>query len=112
MDRIDEHARATNTWGSNEHRHARDSRERDFEATLKSFDKLSDDQLDREVHFGGDHKRSPRDLPFVLFLRGWAYHDRWHMEDARRAIAGEPEQPFGDEAFAQAMQSRAQSQAP
>ena len=49
MDRIDEHARATNTWGSNEHRHARDSRERDFEATLKSFDKLSDDQLDRAI---------------------------------------------------------------
>lgn len=49
MDRIDEHARATNTWGSNEHRHARDSRERHFEATLKSFDKLSDDQLDRAI---------------------------------------------------------------
>ncbi len=49
MDRIDEHARTTNTWGSNEHRQARDSRERDFEATLKSFDKLSDDQLDRAI---------------------------------------------------------------
>ena len=76
----------------------------ELNAALAGF---TDGQLDREIHFGGDNKRSPRDLPFVLFLRGWAYHDRWHMEDARRAIAGEPEQPFGDQAFEQAMQGQA-----
>ena len=73
---------------------------------------LTDEQLDSVVHFSGDNKRAPRDIPLHLFLRAWVYHDRWHMEDARRAIAGEPEQPFGDEAFAQAMRGRAQSQAP
>jgi hypothetical protein len=34
------------------------------------------------------------------------FHDRWHTEDARRAIAGEAEQPFGDEAFARAVRER------
>ena len=68
----------------------------DLNATLARF---TDEQLDRTFHFGGDNKRSPRDLKVGEFLRGLVYHDRWHMEDARRAIAGEPEQPFGDEAF-------------
>lgn len=52
LDRIDEHARATNTWGSTEHRQARNSRERDYEASLKSFDKLSEEQLDRALAEG------------------------------------------------------------
>jgi hypothetical protein len=50
-----------------------------------------------------------RELPLHMFLSGWAYHDRWHMEDARRAIAGEPEQPFGDASFEQAMQGRSET---
>lgn len=71
----------------------------ELNAALAGF---TDEQLDRVVHFGGDNKRSPRDLALGTFLSGWVFHDRWHMEDARRAIAGEPEQPFGDEAFEQA----------
>jgi hypothetical protein len=75
----------------------------DLNAALAGF---TDEQLDQTIHFGGDAKRSPRELPLHMFLSGWAYHDRWHMEDARRAIAGEPEQPFGDASFEQAMQGR------
>jgi len=75
----------------------------ELNAALAGF---TDEQLDREIHFGGDNKRSPRDLPFLLFLRGWAYHDRWHMEDARRALRGQAEQPFGDAAFESMLQGR------
>ena len=66
---------------------------------------LTDEHLDQVIHFGGDNKRSPRDLALHQFLSAWVLHDRWHMEDARRAIAAEPEQPFGDESFEQAMQA-------
>ena len=71
-------------------------------AALAAF---TDEQLDSEIHFGGDAKRAPRDIALYLYLRGWVFHDRWHTEDASRAIAGQDEQPFGDEAFARAMQS-------
>jgi hypothetical protein len=69
----------------------------DLIAALADF---TDEQLDRVIRFGGDSKRAPRDIPLHLYLGFWAFHDRWHMEDARRAIAGEEEQPFGDAAFA------------
>jgi hypothetical protein len=74
----------------------------DLGAAMAAF---SDEQLDRTFHFGGDKSRSPRDLQVGEFLRGLVYHDRWHMEDARRAIEGESEQPFGDEAFSKMLQS-------
>jgi hypothetical protein len=63
---------------------------------------FTDEQLDSTIHFGGDSKRAPRDIALFAYLSGWVFHDRWHTEDARRAIAGEAEQPFGDEAFARA----------
>jgi uncharacterized damage-inducible protein DinB len=66
---------------------------------------FNDDQLDQTIHFGGDRKRAPRDIPLHAYLQFWAFHDRWHTEDARRAIAGEEEQPFGDAAFARSVQS-------
>ncbi len=70
---------------------------------------FTDEQLDRTFHFGGDKSRSPRDLTVAQFLSGLVYHDRWHMEDARRAIEGENEQPFGDAAWETMMQRRAQA---
>jgi hypothetical protein len=60
---------------------------------------FTDQQLDTTFYFGGDKSRSPRDIKIAEFLGALAYHDRWHMEDARRAIAGEAEQAFGDKAF-------------
>ena len=71
-------------------------------AALSDF---ADDQLEQTIHFGGDRKRAPRDIPLHAYLQFWAFHDRWHTEDARRAIAGEAEQPFGDAAFARSVQS-------
>jgi hypothetical protein len=78
----------------------------DLNAALAGF---TDEQLDTVIHFGGDSKRSPRDLPLATFLTGWALHDRWHMEDARRAMHSEGEQAFGDAAFDKMMQRPAQA---
>jgi hypothetical protein len=49
LDRIDEHARATNTWGSQGHRQSREQRERSYEASRTSYAGLSDDALDKAV---------------------------------------------------------------
>ena len=69
---------------------------------------LTDEQLDRTFHFGGDKSRSPRDVKVANSLLALVHHDSWHMEDARRAIEGEPEQPFGDKAFNRMLGSEAQ----
>jgi hypothetical protein len=68
---------------------------------------FTDEQLDTTFHFGGDKSRSPRDVTVGQFLAGLVYHDRWHMEDAKRALAGAAEQPFGDAAWEAMMQERA-----
>lgn len=70
---------------------------------------FTDEQLDQTFHFGGDKSRAPRDVKVGDFLRGLVYHDRWHMEDAKRALEGREEQPFGDAAWAAAMQERSES---
>lgn len=49
LDDIDAAARTSNTWGSTEHRQARDKTERTYEAERRSFEKLSDDELDRAL---------------------------------------------------------------
>lgn len=46
LDGIDEHARSTHTWGSGEHRQARDRRERAYDAERTAVEKLSSDELD------------------------------------------------------------------
>jgi hypothetical protein len=80
----------------------------DLNAALADF---TDAQLDATFHFAGDGKRAPRDMAVVEFLRGWVFHDRWHTEDARRAIGRQVEQPFGDEAFARLVEREAGAQA-
>ncbi|MEX0785703.1 MAG: DinB family protein, partial [Dehalococcoidia bacterium] len=69
---------------------------------------FTDEQLDHTFHFGGDKSRAPRDVKVGDFLNGLVYHDRWHMEDAKRALEGRGEQPFGDAAWASAMRAREQ----
>ena len=49
LDRIDEHARATNTWGSQGHRQSREQRERSYEASRNAYAGLTDDALDRAL---------------------------------------------------------------
>ena len=52
LDRLDEQARATDSWGSQEHRQARDKIERTYDASRAALDKLSDEQLDRALAAG------------------------------------------------------------
>ena len=52
LDVIDDHARATHTWGSGEHRSARDRRERAYDAERQALEKLSDAELDRALAAG------------------------------------------------------------
>jgi len=78
----------------------------DLNAAMAGF---TDEQLDTTFHFGGDKSRSPRDVTIAQFLNGLVYHDRWHMEDARRALEGRAEQPFGDAAFESMLHGRVPS---
>ncbi len=55
---------------------------------------LTDERMAQPMHFPGDHKRSPADLPLRLFLAGWAQHDAMHVADMIKALperAGDPE---------------------
>lgn len=72
---------------------------------VAAFEDFTNEHLDRTFRFRGDSKRSPRDTTVAEFLRGLVYHDRWHMEDARRAMEGEAEQPFGDRVAGKTMQN-------
>lgn len=55
---------------------------------------LTDERMAQPMHFPGDHKRSPADLPLRLFLAGWAQHDAIHVADMMKALperAADPE---------------------
>jgi len=55
--------------------------------------RLTDEQIERPMHFPGDNKRRPGDVPLRLFLAGWAQHDPIHVADMIKALpelAGDP----------------------
>jgi hypothetical protein len=47
---------------------------------------LTDEQIDKPMHFSGDAKRRPGDLPLKTFLVGWAQHDPIHVADMLKAL--------------------------
>ena len=49
LDRIDDVARRTNTWGTKEHRDARNKAEQAYDDISSSYEKLSDLELDRAL---------------------------------------------------------------
>lgn len=49
LDEIDGVARQTNTFGSKEHREARERVEKRYEAAARALERLSDDQLTAEL---------------------------------------------------------------
>ena len=53
LDRIDKDARATNTWGSSEHRRARDQREREHTARRQDYEGLSEEEMDQSLGTDG-----------------------------------------------------------
>ena len=53
LDALDEEARANHTWGSKEHREAREKVERVWDEARRKLDALSDEKLDEELAKGG-----------------------------------------------------------
>ncbi len=47
---------------------------------------LTDEQIERPMHFAGDGKRAASDIPLKLFLQGWAQHDPIHVADMVKAL--------------------------
>jgi len=47
---------------------------------------LSEDDLNKTMHFGGDNKRSASDIRLGDYIRGWAKHDVIHVADMLRAL--------------------------
>ena len=53
LDAIDDEARAGHTWGSKEHRDARERVERVWDEARRKLDALSEEKLDEELAKGG-----------------------------------------------------------
>ena len=53
---------------------------------IEALQALSGPAVDRTMHFAGDRKRKPGDIPLRLFLAGWAQHDPIHAADMLKAL--------------------------
>ncbi len=60
---------------------------------LASLAKLEDEHIDNVVHFTGDNKRDPADVPFKIFLQGLTRHDPIHVADMVKALPERAEDP-------------------
>ncbi len=63
-------------------------------ALIETLERLRDEDIAQVMHFRGDAKRSPADLPLKVFLLGWARHDPIHAADMLKAMperASDPE---------------------
>ncbi len=67
---------------------------RNREALIETLERLTDEEIGQVLHFRGDAKRSPADLPLRVFLLGWSLHDPIHAADMLKALpqrANDPE---------------------
>jgi hypothetical protein len=48
--------------------------------------RLTQEQVDASIHFGGDAKRPATDMQFGRYLQGWARHDVIHVADMLKAL--------------------------
>jgi hypothetical protein len=62
-------------------------------AFLEALSRLTDEQIDQTMHFAGDNKRDPADIPFKLFLSGLARHDPIHVADMVKALPERADDP-------------------
>jgi hypothetical protein len=67
--------------------------DRNREAFLAAFGKLQDEQIEQVMHFTGDNKRPPADIPYRLFLSGLTRHDAIHVADMIKALPERAEDP-------------------
>jgi Mycothiol maleylpyruvate isomerase N-terminal domain len=62
-------------------------------ALLESLRMLDDEKIEQTVHFNGDNKRPPADIPFKRFLFGLARHDNIHAADMLKALPERADDP-------------------
>ena len=60
---------------------------------IEAMSGLTDERMAGPMHFPGDHKREPADLPLRLFLAGWAQHDAMHVADMLKALPERADDP-------------------
>jgi len=53
---------------------------------VQALRQITDEQTRHMMWFGGDAKRKAGNIPFGLFLAGWAWHDPIHLADMLRAL--------------------------
>src|SRR5437867_1848587 len=61
---------------------------------IAALEPMSEEDVSRVMHFQGDNKRSPAQLPLKAFLMGWSLHDPIHAADMLKALperAADPE---------------------
>lgn len=63
------------------------------EQLIPVIDQMTEEHLNTTVHFAGDNKRPPADVPFGLFLSGWAHHDAIHLADMLKALPERRDDP-------------------
>jgi hypothetical protein len=70
-----------------------DEAETNRAAMLEALQELDDEKIEQVVHFNGDNKRDPADVPFKLFLFGLARHDPIHVADMLKALPERAKDP-------------------
>jgi len=62
-------------------------------ALVETLERLTDEDISRVMHFQGDAKRSPANLPLKVFLMGWSLHDPIHVADMLKALPERADDP-------------------
>jgi len=60
---------------------------------IQSLGRLTDANIEQVMHFAGDNKRGPADVPLKFFLSGWARHDAIHVADMLKALPERADDP-------------------
>ncbi len=55
-------------------------------ALIAALREITDEQTQLMMYFGGDSKRLGGNIPFGMFLSGWAWHDPIHAYDMLRGL--------------------------
>jgi hypothetical protein len=59
---------------------------RERAALIGVLHRLTAEQLAAPIHFGGDSKRPPAEIPLARYLQGWSRHDAIHVADMLKAL--------------------------
>lgn len=63
------------------------------ERLIAALSRLTAEDIERPMYFGGDAKRRPGTIQLKLFLAGWAQHDPIHVADMLKALPERADEP-------------------